>query len=135
LERLNVRCAQVQALDWLSPTPLPFEPQTFDKILLDTPCSNTGVIRRRVDVRWRLTAEEMSRMVTLQRDLLTRILPLLKPDGVLVYSTCSIDEEENQQQIQWLLSNCPTLTCIGELVRTPIQHQSDGAYAAAIQRK
>ena len=76
--------------------PLPFEPASFDGVLVDAPCSNTGVLRRRVEARWRLTPADLTSLATLQRSLLERALPLLRPGGRLVYSTCSLEPEENE---------------------------------------
>ncbi len=134
LQRLGVRCAQVRAVDWLKDEALPFEEATFDRILLDAPCSNTGVMRRRVDVRWRLTEAEFGRMIDLQRALLLRCAPLLKPGGRLIYSTCSIDQEENEAQVAWALETLTELTCVRTESRLPQRDSVDGAFAAVLER-
>ncbi len=67
----------------------------FDRILVDAPCSNTGVMRRRVDLRWRIRPEEIERLRAAQLELLRQAAPRLKPGGTLVYSTCSLEPEEN----------------------------------------
>ena len=134
LLRLGVRCAEVRGVDWLGEDVLPFEPGSFDRILLDAPCSNTGVMRRRVDVRWRLSEAEFDRMVELQRALLRRCLPLLKTGGSLVYSTCSIDREENERQVEWAVSAFPGLRCLSKESRTPHLDGVDGAFAAVLKR-
>jgi 16S rRNA (cytosine967-C5)-methyltransferase len=133
LLRLGVRCAEVRGVDWLGEDVLPFEPGSFDRILLDAPCSNTGVMRRRVDVRWRLSEAEFDRMVELQRALLRRCLPLLKPGGCLVYSTCSIDREENERQVEWAVAAFPGLRCLSKESRTPHLDGVDGAFAAVLK--
>jgi 16S rRNA (cytosine967-C5)-methyltransferase len=68
----------------------------FDYTLVDVPCSNTGVLGRRPEVRWRLRPEELPHLVRLQRRLLELAEARLRDGGVLVYSTCSIEPEENQ---------------------------------------
>ena len=73
--------------------------QSFDKILVDAPCTNTGVMRRRVDVRWRLRPDDFIRMSRRQLAILRAVAPLLKPGGSLVYSTCSLEPEENDAVI------------------------------------
>lgn len=134
LARLGVTCAEVRGIDWLAPAPLPpwLPADGCDVILLDAPCSNTGVMRRRVDVRWRLTEAEFSRLIALQRQLLERLLPYLKPGGRLIYSTCSIDAEENEQQIAALLTDHPELRLATSSHRLPHLDATDGAYAAVL---
>jgi 16S rRNA (cytosine967-C5)-methyltransferase len=73
--------------------------QKFDRVLVDAPCSNTGVMRRRPDLRWRLEEIEITRLAGVQRELLAVAKQLVKPGGVLVYSTCSLEPEENEQII------------------------------------
>lgn len=68
----------------------------FDRVLVDAPCSNTGVMRRRPDLRWRLRSAELQRLATLQRALLRTAFQLIRPGGVVVYSTCSLEPEENE---------------------------------------
>src|SRR5215510_147671 len=75
----------------------------FDRILVDAPCTNTGVIRRRIDARWRLRVEDFSRMPNDQFIITHAVLRLLKPGGVLVYSTCSLEPEENERVVRRLL--------------------------------
>ena len=74
----------------------------FDRILLDAPCSNTGVMRRRVDVRWRLHPDDFARMQERQLAIARNVTRLLKPGGVLVYSTCSLEPEENEEVVAQL---------------------------------
>src|SRR5262249_5482793 len=81
----------------------------FDRILLDAPCTNTGVIRRRIDVRWRLRFEDFSRMSNEQSIISRAVFPLLKRGGTLVYSTCSLEPEENQELVRRLRAELPTL--------------------------
>ena len=136
LSRLAVSCAEVRGHDWLAspvgPSPEWLPASGCDVILLDAPCSNTGVMRRRVDVRWRLSAEEFERMIPLQRQLLQRLLPCLKPSGRLIYSTCSIDAEENELQIEALLAAHPELRLETSARRLPHLDATDGAYAAVL---
>ena len=73
--------------------------EQFDRILLDAPCSGTGVIRRHPDIKWLRKAEDIDKLVLLQQQILDNIWSLLKPGGTLLYATCSILPEENNQQI------------------------------------
>lgn len=75
----------------------------FDKVLLDAPCSGTGVLRRRADLRWQRQESDLACLVTLQKELLEAAARQVKPGGVLVYSTCSIEPEENSQLISTFL--------------------------------
>ncbi|MCB9837725.1 MAG: hypothetical protein H6813_00150 [Phycisphaeraceae bacterium] len=72
-----------------------------DMILLDVPCSNTGVLARRVEARYRANDHTISALVGVQRQIIQNAIPMLAPGGLLVYSTCSIDPRENQQQTAW----------------------------------
>jgi 16S rRNA (cytosine967-C5)-methyltransferase len=93
--RLGVRNVRALVLDTMKESP-ELQPRSFERILVDAPCSNTGVIRRRLDVRWRLSEEDFLRMPAQQLALLRRCASLLKPGGTLIYSTCSLEPEENE---------------------------------------
>jgi 16S rRNA (cytosine967-C5)-methyltransferase len=105
----------------------------FDRILLDAPCSNTGVMRRRVDLRWRITPDEITRLRALQVELLNQAASFLKPGGVLVYSTCSLEPEENQQLIREVLSARPSFKLDTERELLPFADGVDGAYIARLR--
>lgn len=79
--------------------------QLYDHILLDAPCSAIGVIRRHPDIKWLRRDDDIDALVTLQRSILKNLWSLLKPGGTLVYATCSILPQENQQQIAAFLAN------------------------------
>jgi 16S rRNA (cytosine967-C5)-methyltransferase len=79
-----------------------FVPDTLaDKVLLDAPCSGTGVINRRSDLRLKREAPDIDQLVSLQRELLDHAATMVKPGGALIYSTCSIEPEENLQNLDW----------------------------------
>jgi 16S rRNA (cytosine967-C5)-methyltransferase len=86
-----------------------FSEGTFDAILLDVPCSGLGVLRRRPDIKWRRTEEQCAALVDVQRALLDAVHPLLRPGGVLVYSTCTVGRQENDDQISAFLERCPSM--------------------------
>jgi 16S rRNA (cytosine967-C5)-methyltransferase len=79
--------------------------QYFDRILLDAPCSGTGVIRRHPDIKWLRKASDIEALVTLQRQILKETWSLLKPGGTLLYATCSILPQENNEQIEHFIEN------------------------------
>ena len=87
---------------------LPFAPASFDAVLIDAPCSNTGVLRRRVEARWRLREKDIPALAAIQTDLLARAAPLLRPAGRLVFSTCSLEREENEDVVEAFVAAHPT---------------------------
>ncbi len=133
LTRLKAGAATVDLHDWTQPPPREWHGR-FDGILLDVPCSNTGVIRRRVDVRWRLQPADIARLLETQRSILENALPCLKPDGRLVYSTCSIEHAENLGLVQAFLGTHPGLQLLGSREALPFRDGTDGAFAAMIGR-
>lgn len=118
------------AMDAAAP---PCPAATFDAVLADVPCSNTGVIRRRPDVRWRFAPAQLQELVALQAGILAGAAALVKPGGRLVYSTCSIEPEENGEQVQRFLAAHPEFTLATEKLLLPCPRH-DGAYAALLLR-
>ena len=114
----------------------------FDRILLDAPCSATGVIRRHPDIRWLRKASDITNLVTLQRQILDALWALLTPGGTLLYATCSILPQENKLQIQQFLKDTPEASLV-PLIKTetvdnpgrqilPSEQQMDGFYYARL---
>jgi 16S rRNA (cytosine967-C5)-methyltransferase len=132
LDRLGCGEAQIAVHDWTQPAP-PEWHGAFDAILADVPCSNTGVLRRRVDVRWRIQPENIEQLVALQRSIVENLLPCLKPGGRLVYSTCSIEPEENEAQAEAILAAHPGLSMAGSRRALPQTDSTDGAFAARFE--
>ena len=131
LERLHCNDTEIETHDWSQPAPAKWH-RMFDAILLDVPCSNTGVFRRRVDVRWRLRASDISDLAKLQMQIIENALPCLKPGGRLVYSTCSIEAEENDKLIANLTQANPALKLVETRRATPHSDATDGAFAALL---
>lgn len=134
LNRLHVTNARIEEHDWSQPEIPAFAKDGFDRILLDVPCSNTGVMRRRVDVRWRLKPEDIQAQTQTQSLLLQNCLRALKPGGILVYSTCSIEPAENEQLVARVLESMSGFEPIKVRQSFPPDDQIDGAFAAAIRR-
>ncbi len=134
LERLGVRIGRCLQHDWATAEP-PSDQAAFDRILIDAPCSNTGVMRRRVDLRWRLTPEDFSRMQAAQIAIARAAIPLLRPGGTVVYSTCSIEPEENEEVVRAILREFPFLKLIEQISLLPFRDGFDGAYAAKLIRE
>ncbi len=133
LHHAGADIASTQAHDWTQPAPSEWHGM-FDGILLDVPCSNTGVLRRRVDARWRLRAENITALTTMQEQILTNALPCLKDGGRIVYSTCSIDPAENRKLIDQFLAQHRDWKLDAEHAAIPFKDHSDGAYAARISK-
>jgi len=136
LARLGGQVARIVRQDWTKQPISKEVSQTapFDRILIDAPCSNTGVMRRRVDARWRLKPADFSRMQARQIQIARAVIPLLKPAGVLVYSTCSLEREENEDVVQALLREMSILRLEEERFSLPFRDNFDGAYAARLCR-
>jgi 16S rRNA (cytosine967-C5)-methyltransferase len=132
---------------------LPFS-NLFDRILLDAPCSGTGTLARNPEIKWRLEPRDLARHAETQAKMLRHALPLLAPGGRLVYATCSLEPEENEQVVEAVLSAMPEFLSLGsaELAREfsawvslfdadgyfrtrPDLHRMDGFFAAVIVRR
>ena len=127
--RLGVTCAEAV----LPATTNPERPTHFDRILVDAPCSNSGVMRRRLDLRWRIQPDEIKRLRTTQLDLLHQAAVSLKPGGVLVYSTCSLEPEENGEVVQQFLSEHTGFKLESERQLLPFTDNVDGAFVAKLR--
>jgi 16S rRNA (cytosine967-C5)-methyltransferase len=119
-----------------------------DVVLIDAPCLGTGTFARHPDARWRVTLEALGLLERLQSELLRRAAATVRPGGLLVYSTCSLEPEENRAQVKRLLAGQPDfareateavppdlLSPEGDLMILPQQHGTDGAYAARLRRR
>lgn len=126
---------------------LPFDPaMRFDRVLIDAPCSGTGTLRQNPEIKWRLDPADVSRLSKLQLMLLHRGSLLIREGGRLVYSTCSIEPEENEQVVSKFLEQNPQfqlkrpeisaelITREGFMRTFPHRHGTDGFFAAVLQR-
>src|SRR3954470_16561598 len=118
-----------------------------DAVLLDVPCLGTGTLARHPDARWRVTPEALQSLVRLQAELLSQAADIVLPGGLLVYSTCSLEPEENRAQVEAFLEAHPEfhreattsvsaelLSSEGDLMVLPHQHAIDGSCAARFRR-
>ncbi|QGG47981.1 16S rRNA (cytosine(967)-C(5))-methyltransferase RsmB [Heliorestis convoluta] len=153
-ERLGVKSVKIKAIDAQKP------PEELigkvDRILVDAPCSGLGVLRRKPELRYRLTEKDIDSLRNLQSKILDGLAPLLKPGGTLVYSTCTIEPEENFQQVKDFLQRhqeferdelmpyLPPLEFSEEEKRQiekgfwqilPYRYHSDGFFVARLRRK
>jgi 16S rRNA (cytosine967-C5)-methyltransferase len=120
----------------------------MDAVLIDVPCTGTGTFRRHPDARWRLRISDLSVMAALQAGILAAAATVVKPGGLLIYSTCSLEPEENELQIEAFLSKNPEWSLEappagvvppetiddGYLRVLPQVHGTDGAFAARLRR-
>lgn len=133
LLRAGGKDVQVAQHDWTQPCPAAWA-GAFDAVLLDVPCSNSGVLQRRVDARWRLSEDEFARLAGLQLSILEQACVAVRPGGRLVYSTCSIDREEDRAVVDAFLSSHSNFAFVEEYLALPHREQADGAYAALLRR-
>ncbi|KXJ55811.1 MAG: 16S rRNA methyltransferase [Colwellia sp. Phe_37] len=141
LQRLNLQ-ANVVAADAATPEKW-WDGKLFDRILLDAPCSGTGVIRRHPDIKWLRKSQDISALTELQQDILKNIWSLLKPGGTLLYATCSILPEENSEQVQRFINENPDAEHIAITDQVndigwqilPNDNSMDGFYYAKLIKK
>jgi 16S rRNA (cytosine967-C5)-methyltransferase len=155
-EHAGVRNVETLVLD--ASKPLPFE-RAFDRILVDVPCSGTGTLARHPEIRWKLHAEDLKDLHDRQARLLKNAFPHLAPNGRLVYSTCSLEPEENESVVREVLGalgdtfrisdprtaidsfmqesgRIRSVVCADGFFRTfPPEHGTDGFFAAVIERR
>jgi 16S rRNA (cytosine967-C5)-methyltransferase len=113
---------------------LNLEQEHFDVVLADVPCSNTGVFRKRADALWRFSNKRLEEILDLQRSIINAAVSYVKPGGRFIFSTCSIEPEEDSQQVQWILKNFPNMEFVKDRLLLPSEH-CDGAYAALLRKK
>ena len=120
----------------------------MDAVLVDVPCTGTGTFRRHPDARWRLKASDLAVMPAIQRSIIRAAAEAVRPGGLLIYSTCSLEPEENDVQVEAFLDDHPEFTLepppdgvvpastldAGRLRVLPHKHGTDGAFAARLRR-
>lgn len=140
LERRMARAGQSIRYELMSASgPPPVEPGWADTVLVDAPCSSSGVLRRRPEMRWRLTPAWVQDRATLQRSILARAAPCVRPGARLVYGTCTLLEAENQAVIRDFLETHPDFEPVERLgddgVLWPHRTGTDGFFGIALERR
>ena len=139
----SIHCLRLDGLQ-----SLPLREKSFDRVLVDAPCSGTGTLRRNPEIRWRISAADIGDLSGRQKQLLFQAAPTVKPGGRLIYSTCSVEPDENEDVVQTFLENNETfrlgqlpldsslLTSAGAAARTwPHREGTDGFFICALERK
>ncbi|USD60427.1 16S rRNA (cytosine(967)-C(5))-methyltransferase RsmB [Vibrio sp. SCSIO 43140] len=138
LKRLNLQ-AKVVCGDARTPQEW-WQGEQFDRILLDAPCSATGVIRRHPDIKWLRRADDIEALAELQREIFDAMWQQLRVGGTLVYATCSITPQENRDQVIAFLARTANAELIGSDKENPGrqilpgEHDMDGFYYAVLQK-
>ena len=113
---------------------LPFRPRTFDKVLVDAPCSGTGTLRGNPEIRWRLRESEISAFAGRQKLILRNASEMVKPGGRLVYSTCSVEREENEDVVDEFLANDGAFHAVNSVRTWPQREGCDGFFVSVFDR-
>jgi 16S rRNA (cytosine967-C5)-methyltransferase len=145
ISRQGMPSIQVARLD--AEEPLPFFERAFDRVLVDAPCSGTGTLRHNPEIRWRITAEDIDRFSQRQLAILKNAAEAVRSGGRLLYSTCSLEQEENERVIEGFLEAndayrlvpvtiAPSLQTATGLFRTwPHIQRTDGFFVAVMARR
>lgn len=133
MKRLGVEIVQAKAMD-ATKLESEFEKESFDRILLDAPCSGLGVVRRKPDILRKITPQKIDDIMKDQINLLNSADQYLKVNGILVYSTCTINKNENERQIAKFIENHPNYELIEEKTILPFEYDSDGFYLAKLKK-
>jgi 16S rRNA (cytosine967-C5)-methyltransferase len=111
---------------------LPFR-APFDRIFIDAPCSGTGTLSRNPEIKWRVTDQDFTRFCHKQIEIASQAVKLLAPAGLLLYATCSLEREENEEVVRHVLASQPRLEIQREVWRLPGRDLGDGFYAALLR--
>lgn len=133
MRRLGIDIVHVQAYDSTQLVHL-YPVETFDKILLDAPCSGLGVLSRKPEIKYH-DSHSMDEIIQIQQKLLENAYSLLKNGGRIVYSTCTINKKENGKQIETFVRNHPDMKRIREVTILPYQYHSDGFYMCLLEKE
>jgi len=143
LQRLgSIQCLTLDGL-----RALPFPDETFDRLLVDAPCSGTGTLRRNPEIRWRISPADIEDLAKRQKQLLQIAARVVKPGGRMVYSTCSVERDENEDVVQAFLENNESFsqvelaldatlqTSLGTVRTWPQREGADGFFVCVFERK
>lgn len=109
--------------------------ESFDHVLADVPCSGLGVISHKVDLKYQINLESIAEIIALQKEILENTWNLVKRGGYYTYSTCTLNKEENEEQIKTFLKIHPDAEIVHEQTILPFEHHSDGFYICKMRRR
>ncbi|MGI6509956.1 MAG: 16S rRNA (cytosine(967)-C(5))-methyltransferase RsmB [Erysipelotrichaceae bacterium] len=109
-----------------------YQKNSFDVVLLDAPCSGLGTLKHKPEIKINTTPQDLDDLADLQKQLLKAAALMVKKDGVLLYSTCTLNKKENEKQVQWFLKEYPNFTLESEKTIFPFDYDSDGFYIAKL---
>jgi 16S rRNA (cytosine967-C5)-methyltransferase len=148
--RLGLYSIKAARADFTKPLPPALAAKPYDRVLVDAPCSGLGTLRSHPEIRWQRSEKDIARAAQLQKRILDRAAALLKPGGVLVYSTCTLTREENENMIadflakhqgfisdeaaQYLPEEAKSLAQGGYFLALPHRHNTDGFFAARMRK-
>ena len=112
-----------------------FKDEEFDCILVDAPCSGYGTLKRKNDIKVHMKPEDMDEIIQIQKNILNSVANLLKVNGKLVYSTCTLNKKENDKQVENFLKQHPNYECVEQRTIFPYEYHSDGFFMAKLIRK
>jgi 16S rRNA (cytosine967-C5)-methyltransferase len=127
-ELTSIKPVIVDALE-----PLPFAERSFDRVLVDAPCSGTGTLRRNPEIRWRLTPVDIEKLAEQQKQILRRAVEMVKPGGRLIYSTCSVEREENEEVIDEVIARDERFQLVKTSRTWPQREGCDGFFISVFQ--
>ncbi len=133
IKRLGLMNMHVHTMD-ARDIPSQFKEAIFDRILVDAPCSGLGVVRRKAEIKYRLKPEDIDSLTQLQAEILSASASVLKPGGILIYATCTLNKKENEGQVEKFLEREAAFELISEETLYPQLYESDGFYYAKLKR-
>lgn len=132
-QRLGLHCIQAICMDATHIEG--FKEASFDGVLCDVPCSGYGTLSRKSDIQYHMKSSDMDTLIPLQAKILRQAATMVKPGGVLVYSTCTLNKKENEKQVEAFLHDHSDFEKQFERTIFPFEYESDGFYMAKVQRR
>lgn len=127
ITNIHASCMDATVLEGL-------EQESFDRVLCDVPCSGYGTLSRKSDIKVHMKSSDMDSLIPIQKAILNKAATMVKPKGILVYSTCTLNKKENEKQISSFLKEHEEYTLLFEQTIFPFQYDCDGFYMAKLQR-